>query len=411
MQNGERLHALDTVRAFALLLGVAFHAAISFVPGMIVGIWAIVDRTPSVVLSDAAFVSHIFRMSLFFFIAGFFARMLYQRGGARGFWSNRLKRILVPLIAGWIVVFPAIAWVWTVGIKKTYGDAAPPFTMSLPEVPLGFPLTHLWFLYYLLVLYVAILAVRAVFVRLDKAGKLRAAIDSVARWCMSGYVANFLLGLPLAACLLALPFWVYWQGIPTPDHSLLPQLPSFVGFSTAMIVGWIVHRSTSLLGEMQRRYVGHLALAVVASAVCVWIMHSQAPLTPVAPGTYRTVFTISFGIALWSWVFGLVGAALRFFSDFSAARRYMADASYWIYIMHLPVVAAFQVAVSQWPLHWTIKYTFVLVASLAILIASYHLFVRFTFIGQLLNGRKYSRRGADQAEKDVSATESKGSVA
>ena len=411
MQNGERLHALDTVRAFALLLGVAFHAAISFVPGMIVGIWAIVDRTPSVALSDAAFVSHIFRMSLFFFIAGFFARMLYMRGGARGFWSNRLKRILVPLIAGWVVVFPAIAWVWTVGIKKTYGDAAPPFAMQMPEVTLGFPLTHLWFLYYLLVLYVAILAVRAVFVRLDSAGKLRAAVDALARWCISGYAGNFLFGLPLAACLLALPFWVYWQGIPTPDHSLLPQWPSFVGFSTAMIVGWIVHRSTSLLGEMQRRYVGHLSLAVIASAVCVWILHSQAPLTPVAPGTYRTVFVLSFGIALWSWVFGLVGAALRFFSGYSAVRRYIADASYWIYIVHLPIVVALQVAVAQWPLHWSLKYTFVLAASLAILIASYHLFVRFTFIGQLLNGRKYSRRGAGQAEKGVSVQESKGSVA
>ena len=29
-----RLHALDAVRGFALLLGVAFHAALSFMPGM-----------------------------------------------------------------------------------------------------------------------------------------------------------------------------------------------------------------------------------------------------------------------------------------------------------------------------------------------------------------------------------------
>ena len=33
----ERVHALDAVRAFALLLGVVFHAGFSFIPGLIPG--------------------------------------------------------------------------------------------------------------------------------------------------------------------------------------------------------------------------------------------------------------------------------------------------------------------------------------------------------------------------------------
>ena len=80
-----RLHALDAVRGFALLLGVAFHAALSFMPGWPPGIWAMVDNSPSPFLSDAAFVTHVFRMSLFFFIAGFFGRMMYHKLGARQF--------------------------------------------------------------------------------------------------------------------------------------------------------------------------------------------------------------------------------------------------------------------------------------------------------------------------------------
>ena len=74
--NDQRLHALDAVRGFALLLGVAFHAALSFMPGWPPGIWAMNDNSPSQFLSDAAFVTHIFRMSLFFFIAGYFGRLL-----------------------------------------------------------------------------------------------------------------------------------------------------------------------------------------------------------------------------------------------------------------------------------------------------------------------------------------------
>ncbi len=34
MSTHDRLHALDAVRAFALLLGVVFHAGFSFLPGL-----------------------------------------------------------------------------------------------------------------------------------------------------------------------------------------------------------------------------------------------------------------------------------------------------------------------------------------------------------------------------------------
>src|SRR6188474_1818338 len=121
-----RLHALDAVRGFALLLGVAFHAALSFVPGLPPGIWAMVDNSPSPFLADAGFVTHVFRMSLFFFIAGFFGRMLYHKLGARGFWANRGKRIAVPLVAGWIILAPLVMYVWSVGVSKATGGAPPP---------------------------------------------------------------------------------------------------------------------------------------------------------------------------------------------------------------------------------------------------------------------------------------------
>ena len=58
----------------------------------------------------------------------------------------------------------------------------------------------------------------------------------------------------------------------------------------------------------------------------------------------------------------------------------------------LPVVAAFQVWVGHWPLHWSVKYPFILVASFAVLFLSYHYLVRPTFIGKLLNGRRYPRK-------------------
>ncbi len=391
--GGDRLHALDAVRGFALLLGVAFHAALSFIPGMPPGIWAINDNSPSAALGAATFISHILRMSLFFFVAGFFARLLHQKLGARGFWSNRLKRIGIPLVAGWVVLFPIIAYVWTIGIAKTFGGAPPPMP-EMPKVAGAFPLTHLWFLYLLLLIYVAVLAVRALLVRLDPAQKMRGVVDRMVVSGTSTGVAAFTLGIPVAVALMAQTFWIYGMGIPTPDSSLIPLLPASVGYGTAFVFGWLVHRAKDVLPVIERRWAIHLGLAVVATVALVMIMGDQ----PVAqPGLTKNAFAYLYGVAIWGWVFGLTGAALRFLSGFSATRRYVADASYWIYLAHLPVIAALQVWVGHWPLHWSVKYPLILIAGFGILFASYHWLVRPTLIGQLLNGRRVRRRKAGAA--------------
>jgi len=395
-----RLHALDAVRGFALLLGVAFHATISFLPGMPPGIWAMVDNSPSQFLSDVGFVSHVFRMSLFFFIAGFFGRLMFHKLGASGFWANRGKRIAVPLVIGWVILFPLIAWIWTVGVTKTLGGAAPTMP-EMPKTPGAFPLTHLWFLYQLLILYVGVLALRSLVLKLDPAQKLRTLIDRVLPAYIRSFGAVFVLGIPLAITLIWLPMWFYWQGIPTPDQSLIPQIPATVGFGTAFVFGWLVQRSAGALEAMAQRAHHHLLIATGASAYLLYVVHT----TPMAqPGLTKNAFAFAFGVAAWGWIIGLTGTAIRFLSGYSPVRRYIADASYWVYLAHLPVVAALQVWVGHWSLHWGVKYPFILVVSFAVLFLSYHVLVRPTFVGQLLNGRRVRRGGSPDSTSMKSST-------
>lgn len=382
-----RLHALDAVRGFALLLGVAFHAALSFVPGLPPGRWAASDVSQSPFLGDAAFVSHIFRMSLFFFIAGFFARLLHRRLGTRGFWRHRLKRIAVPMVAGWLVLAPTIVVLWWWGLKRQFGDLLGSHAPAMPED--WFPLTHLWFLYYLLILYALALAVRAIVVRADAAGGLRAVVDRLVEFALRWPLAVFVLGLPLAAVLANLPRWALWQGIPTPDSTLTPQLAALVGYGTAFAFGWLVHRSREALPALAARWPVHLAIGIGATLFLLHILH-VSPLD--MKGAPKIAIAAALGVAAWGIALGLTGAALRFLADPSPARRYIADASYWIYLAHLPLVAWAQVLVAPWPVSWLLKFPLVLVASLAVLFASYHYLVRSTFIGAWLNGRRYARR-------------------
>ena len=91
----ERLHGLDAVRGYALLLGVVFHATLPFLPGP--AAWPVSDQHRSVLALVVFYVAHIFRMTTFFLIAGFFAHMVVHRRGLSAFAKDRARRILVPL--------------------------------------------------------------------------------------------------------------------------------------------------------------------------------------------------------------------------------------------------------------------------------------------------------------------------
>jgi len=380
MSQTDRFHALDAVRAFALLLGVVFHASLSFTPGIPVGLWAITDASPSAAIGALGFAAHIFRMSLFFVIAGLFARMMVHRKGVRGFWADRGMRIVVPLIVGWLVLAPTLTGLWIWGLTKTFGTLpAPPADMPAP--PAGaFPLTHLWFLYYLLVLYVLVLAGRALVRALDRHDVVGRSIDTAVSALVRTGTAALVLPLPLTAALLTAAAWQPTSGIPTPDRSVIPELISLVGYGSAMVFGWFVHRQIGVLHVWARQWPLHLGTAVVLTFVSLVFRNAATPAIAVA-----------YGVAIWCWSFGLIGLSMRYLSRPIPAVRYVADASYWIYLVHLPIVVALQIMVGHLPWHWSVKFPLILVVSFVMLFVSYHYLVRSTLIGQVLNGRRYPR--------------------
>jgi ABC-type multidrug transport system ATPase subunit len=387
----DRFHALDAARAFALLLGIVLHATMSFfipLPAQ--------DVSQSTTLGVAFYVIHIFRMCLFYFIAGFFAHMVFHRRGTRAFLKDRAKRILVPMTAGWLVLAPptiaAVVW----GLMRTFPDGPPPGTDVEALQPQGFPLIHLWFLYYLMLFYALALALRAGFVALlDRSGRLRARIDALVAAGLGSYLAPIALAAPIFAVLYFKPDWPVWFGIPTPDTGLIPKIPGTVGFGTAFAFGWVLHRQTSLLGVLEKQWLVNLVLAVALTTASLAIVgispNTSAPFVVEGPAEMRLIYAACYAASIWYWTFGIVGAAMRFCSGLSPVRRYIADSSYWLYLGHLPIVFGLQALVMKVPLHWTIKFPAIIAITLAVLLVSYHYLVRPTFIGAILNGRKYPR--------------------
>ena len=92
----ERLHGLDAVRGIALLLGLVVHASMSWIPGA-QHFWVVSDASPGEFAGLLFYVPHMFRMLLFFLVAGLFARMACERLGTLSFVRDRARRIAIPL--------------------------------------------------------------------------------------------------------------------------------------------------------------------------------------------------------------------------------------------------------------------------------------------------------------------------
>jgi glucans biosynthesis protein C len=391
-QSPERLHALDAVRGFALLLGIVLHATMSFLPAPS-RVWIIQDSHPSITLGVLFFAIHVFRMTTFFLIAGFFAHLSFHRRGAWGFVKDRLQRIALPLLIGWPILFTAMAMVvfWAAGFPNGGPLPGPP---RWPPVLPRFPLTHLWFLYVLLEFYVAVLVLRTGVVWLDPRGRIRARVDGLIDLVMHSRLAPAILAVPIGIALCLDPTWVAWFGVRTPDSSLVTNLQAVIGFGTAFGFGWLLHRQVDLIRLLERRWLLNSVLAVVLIAASFFLAVIIVRRPPqIGSDPVRLAGAICYALAIWTTTFAAIGLALRFLSGFSPVRRYLADASYWLYLIHLPILMALQVAVSNldWP--WPIKFGGILLVALPLMFASYQLLVRYSFIGAVLNGRRMRREG------------------
>lgn len=395
MHTEDRLHSLDALRAFALVAGIVLHSTMSFMPGLAsVGYPA--DRSLSPTLQVVFYVIHVFRMALFFFLAGYFAHLMYHRKGAAGFLRDRARRIAAPLLGGWLLFGPMTM----VLVYLAFGP-------SIAGAPAGasgrgVPLAHLWFLYYLLWAYAAIPVVRTVAARMGRDGQLHEKVDASLRWLVLRPNAPVVLAAPIALCLYFTPNWVLWAGIASPDTGLVPQWPAATALGSVFTFGWLIHRQADLLVIPKRRWALHLIAAVILTAASLWQVNNLP--NPMAPGAFpKAVYAVTYAVAIWNWIFGLVGAAQRFCARESAVGRYMADASYWMYLAHLPLVFALQLIVRDWPLHWSVKFPSILIVAIGILLVSYHYLVRATWVGRMLNGRTYPRRWPWSAGEALSA--------
>jgi peptidoglycan/LPS O-acetylase OafA/YrhL len=103
----------------------------------------------------------------------------------------------------------------------------------------------------------------------------------------------------------------------------------------------------------------------------------------------------------WMMIFAFMGFFGRFVRQPNRAIRYLSDASYWLYLMHLPLLIPLQAWVRNWPLPALLKCALLCIAVTGSLLLVYDLVVRYTWVGAMLNGRKQRPRRHRELESAV----------
>lgn len=98
-----------------------------------------------------------------------------------------------------------------------------------------------------------------------------------------------------------------------------------------------------------------------------------------------SVFQVLFA---WLMIFSSIDFFTRFFSKENKVLRYISESSYWLYIIHLPLVFLFMNTMKTWEAPLLIKFFISLIVIVGISLMCYQFFVRKTWLGLLLNGRR-----------------------
>ena len=402
-----RYHGLDGLRGFAMLLGIVLHATLPYFSRLneFEFIWP-ADDDQSVLLALVFDFIHLWRMPVFFLLAGFFAHLVLDRRSTSMFVLDRLKRVALPLALFGAVMAVIIPPIWVYGWTGAISFEALRDVLA-DRQDLGSSgdlIAHLWFLYYLLLMYAALVVLRAL-------GRPCRALRVVVRpaWWPSAckrlgdvVYARMPLLLALGAVLLLVlragnegkPIWPL-------------NVPDVLYGALFFLYGYGLYARRELVDRL--RGDGVLA-ALLSIGIVVYCVHLV--LLGVIDGMtksggaaesiefLRLLDAVFYGFAAVLFSVGLVGLFERILQLPGRWVRWLADASYWIYIMHLPVVTFLTFYLAHldrqgWlkdltGFSWSaeLKFLAACLATAALGIVTYRYLVRYTPLGTLLNGKR-----------------------
>ncbi len=332
---------IDGLRIGAVLLVFVVHAAQVFSP---IDDWHIRSAESSWVLGQFTVFFAPWLIPLFMLLAGQSAWFLLRKGDTSRFLKERGARLLVPLVAGTLLVVPPQVWLRRVSrgeFEGGYLSFYPRFFDGFfPEG--NFSYGHLWFLAYLLVYALAGLP----FLRLLQADGGRRVLSALARVAeLKGGVLLFALPLALGQILLRVPFT-------QTTGAVVGDWATHAWLFPVYLMGFAMMLEPRIEGAVARDWRWALVPGVAASAgIALWAAPGDVyARLPSEFSAGYLVFWTGFMLATWSWLVVLSGAARAVLTRPNSFIRYWGDRVYPFYVFHQTVIVVVAFHVVTWPL-------------------------------------------------------------
>ena len=313
----ERLHSLDFLRAFALLMGVLLHVLMLFLEPF--------DGSEPRLGASIIFIwIHTWRMPLFMLLAGFFTALSLSKRNTGNYSFNRLIRLGVPLLLLWSVI-PAR------DEEASRLFKAPELISWLfYDVPFTFRLDHLWFLYYLLIFYSILLLIKT-------------AVP---------FIYSFILGFELSlsrVLMVWLPILILLSPLNKPTGGILGNDPVIFGeinlgsmlfMASFFMIGMQAYKSSQFLENLQRTRFwlpSLIIFSLIPIGLLVWGGVKDEPFAFSGLMELWIVNSLS-GSAALLLVLSIIGLAMHKISSSGQILRWLVKLSYPIYVFHLMFV-------------------------------------------------------------------------
>ena len=383
-----RYHGLDALRGIAMVLGIVLHASLPYIPGIPPSIWP-TDNSSSYPVKIVFEFIHMWRMPLFFMLAGFFGHLVIARRSWRYWWKNRFLRIALPIVVFFPVMGMTLPWIWKYGhtgdFHFFYSNMGQPF--------------HLWFLWQLLIFMLLSIALSLPykglrFLMLQLNGREPGILSPMFRKLANlGPIIIFRARIPIGfivVCGVA-NFWSGGELIVNP-----------LGSGMYFLFGFSLYKNPPLFSFLKKRWAYYLLVAFLVFSVYVILgMNGVEDITQVIYQTemernatkHLGLLTLTMygldiiGAVLFS--MGFIGLAEAKFGSYNVFSRFLSDGSYWMYLIHLPIVALTTFFLFGLPLLPEIKFILAIGVTGGFCLLTYYYFVRATFIGVFLNGRRH----------------------
>lgn len=380
-----RICAFDPLRATMMLLVVVAHSGITYAVTSFGRNWPIKDPHSNNALFDVlVLLTQTFCMPILFVVTGFFTAMLFVERGSQKMLANRVKRIVLPFVTGLLILYPVVITAGSYFLLTASGHTNT-FSASVGDAYNHFAwknvtTMHLWFLYDLSFFCIGAWAISLLCEKISP--KIFSAINLFFRAVFRLKPAPILFAVItyLLLCAQEHGFIETHLGFSI-NIGIFSQYACFFGF------GWLLYYQKQYLGRFKKADWFSLVTGII-----LFIIHLA--IFVIKPGIEKTsglyLFAALNAASIWLVLFGTIGLFLRFFNTYSPVTRYISDASYWIYLVHLPMAIFFQATLINFFLNPFFKFLIVISATFVVTLVTYNFMVRNTFIGKFLNGRKYA---------------------